>query len=293
MTTVSIDFRRTSPLQGKAIWLDEASVTGTEQGIMAAVIAQGETVMSNVASEPHVQDLCNFLILHGAQIKGVGTNQLVINGVEKLISCGKPFRLGNDFMEEGSLIVAGFATRGNIILEGCDLSQHHMMRLMFQKLGYELDEYVGSLRVNGQNLGVVKTEADGAMPVVKSAVWPGFNTDLLPALVTLATQANGKVMFHETLFDNRFIWTENLRRMGGDITMCDPHRVIVQGHTVLRPAPGGIQSPDIRAGMALLIACLATPGMHTVDNIYQIDRGYENIDARLNELGARIERIEK
>jgi len=276
---------------GNEIWLDEASVTGTEQAIMAASVAKGETVISNAASEPHVQDLCNFLIRHGAVIKGVGSNRLRIEG-RAMKSDTNAFALSADFMEECSLIVAAAATRGKIILENHPWDEHHMMRLMLGKLGCSLDNVGGKVVVDGGKEMVINTEADRQMPTIKSAVWPGFNTDLMSALVVLATQAVGKVMFHETLFDNRFVWTDNLRRMGADITMCDPHRIIIQGATPLHPASGGIRSPDIRAGMALLVAALASPGIHFIENAYQIDRGYEDIDVRLRLLGARVERLE-
>ncbi len=277
--------------KGNQVWLDEASVTGTEQAIMAAVLAEGETVISNAASEPHVQDLCRFLCGCGASIEGVGSNTLRITGVPFLES-KEAFALGSDFMEECSLIAATLVTKGKIILEGHAWENHHMMRVMLRKLGCDLENIGGKVLVDGTGALAVRTEADKQMPAIKSAVWPGFNTDLMSALVVIATQSKGKVLFHETLFNNRFVWTDTLQRMGADILLCDPHRIMVTGCTPLHPVAGGIESPDIRAGMALLVAALATPGTHIVRNGYQIDRGYERIDERLRSLGANIQRIE-
>ena len=234
---------------------------------------------------------CQFLVSCGALISGIGSNTLVITGVEELQS-SSPFRISNDFMEEASFMAASFATRGDVVIINHDWDSHHMMHLMFRRLGYGLERRGNDAVANGDHCLAPLSDIDAMVPVIKSSVWPGFNTDLMSVLVVLATQAQGKFMFHETLFDNRFVWTDNLRRMGADITTCDPHRIIVSGPTPLTTVSGGIRSPDIRSGMALVVACLATPGVHQIEHVYQIDRGYEQLDRRLNMLGADIERLE-
>ena len=280
---------RTDRLRGSDIFLDEMSVTGTEQAIMAAVLAEGTTVIRNAASEPHVQDLCVMLNTLGARIGGVGTNLLTIDGVNALGSGSHT--IGPDFMEVASFIGLAAVTHSDIRICNCRPEEHRMTAIAFGKLGVRW-------RVEGQDILVpadqelrVREEAHNAIPKIDSAPWPGFNPDLTSIALVVATQAHGTVLIHEKMFESRLFFVDRLIGMGARIVLCDPHRAVVTGASQLYGEPEGLPSPDIRAGMALLIAALCAQGRSVIYNINQIDRGYEQIEQRLRTLGAQIERV--
>ena len=280
---------RTDRLRGSDIFLDEMSVTGTEQAIMAAVLAEGTTVIRNAASEPHVQDLCVMLNTLGARIGGVGTNLLTIDGVNALGSGSHT--IGPDFMEVASFIGLAAVTHSDIRICNCRPEEHRMTAIAFGKLGVRW-------RVEGEDILVpadqelrVREEAHNAIPKIDSAPWPGFNPDLTSIALVVATQAHGTVLIHEKMFESRLFFVDRLIGMGARIVLCDPHRAVVTGASQLYGEPEGLPSPDIRAGMALLIAALCAQGRSVIYNINQIDRGYEQIEQRLRTLGAQIERV--
>ena len=273
-------------LRGTNMFLDEASVTATENAIMAAVLAEGETVIYNAAAEPHVQDLCRFLNLIGAEIEGIATNSLRIRGVESLH--GGEFHIPSDHIEVGSYIGLAAVTRSELLIE--DAVPHHMyaVRLMLEKLGLDI-------KIEGQNIRVpreqhlhVRYDIGAAVPKIDDGPWPLFPADLLSIMIVIATQAEGTAMIFEKMFESRLFFTDKLIQMGARIILCDPHRAIIVGGNRLVGAE--ISSPDIRAGMALLLAALCAKGESVIHNIHQIDRGYERIEERLNPLGARIRR---
>lgn len=279
---------RTDGMVGANILLPEASVMATENTIMAAVMAKGTTIIRNAASEPHVQDLCNMLVSMGAKINGIGSNRLEIEGVERLSGCDA--RVGTDFMEVGSFIGVAAMTNANIRIKDADPHHLDMVALVFNKLGV-------TWRTEGQDIIVPSTQSltvasdiGDRIPRIKAQFWPGFPPDLMSIAMVVATQSAGAVLFHDWMFESRMFFTDRLVRMGARITLCDPHRALVQGPTVLKPAPF-ISSPDIRAGMALVMAALAAKGTSRIANVVQIDRGYENVEAKLKALGARIERV--
>ncbi len=276
-------------LQGAGyLLLAEASVTATENAIMAAVLAKGETIIDNAASEPHVRDLCNFLNDLGAQISGVGTNRLQINGVERL--SGGEFRIGADFMEVGSFIGATAVTGGEVRIKNADPQNLGMVRIVYEKLGVHwLDDGEDIVVPAGQPL-CIRSAVGGRVMQVKPMPWPGFPPDLMSILVVLATQSSGSILLHDWMYESRFFFVDNLVFMGARIVLCDPHRVLVQGASRLYASPQGVPSPDIRAGMALVLAALCAEGTSVIHNIQQIDRGYELIDSKLQALGAQIER---
>lgn len=281
-------FRAPNGLHGADILLREASVTATENTILAAVLAKGTTVIRNAAGEPHVQDLCHMLNGMGAQITGIGSNQLIIEGVEALH--GGEARVGADFMEVGSFIGVAAVTGGEITIHDADPQHLDMVALTFARLGVTWEVRGQDLFVpSGQTLSVQK-DFGGKMPVIKAQPWPAFPPDLMSIALVVATQSAGEVLFHDWMYESRFFFTDKLVRMGGRMTLCDPHRVLVQGPTALR---GGLTlaSPDIRAGMAILLAALAANGETRIANIQQIDRGYANVEAKLRALGAQIERV--
>jgi UDP-N-acetylglucosamine 1-carboxyvinyltransferase len=273
-------------LRGGDIFLDEMSVTGTEQAILAAVLAEGTTVLSNAASEPHVQDVCRCLNAMGARIAGIGTNQLVIEGVTSLKEA--EYVIGPDYMEVGSLIALAAATRSNLRIKGARPEEHRMTRVMFGRLGAQFEVDGADIVVPGEQDLVVRTEFDGAMPKIDDMPWPGFPPDLVSIALVLATQARGTVLIHQKMFDRRLIFVDRLTEMGANIVLCDPHRAVVIGPSPLHAAT--LASPDIRAGMALVIAALVAQGTSTIQDISQIDRGYEQLEVRLQALGAAIER---
>ena len=273
-------------LKGVQMFLDEASVTATENAIMAAVLAEGDTLIYNAAAEPHVQDLCRFLNGLGARIEGLATNSLFIRGVESLR--GGEFRIPSDHIEVGSYIGLAAVTRSEILIEDAVPEHMYAVRLMLEKLGVEV-------RIEGKNIRVpkdqelrIRYDIGAAVPKIDDGPWPLFPADLLSIMIIVATQAEGTVMIFEKMFESRLFFTDKLISMGARIILCDPHRAIIVGGNRLTGAE--ISSPDIRAGMALLLAALCAKGESIIHNIHQIDRGYERIEERLNKLGARIAR---
>jgi UDP-N-acetylglucosamine 1-carboxyvinyltransferase len=276
-------------LHGADIFLDEMSVTGTEQAVLAAVLAEGCTTIGNAASEPHVQDVCRCLNAMGARINGIGTNLLEIEGVSSLHSA--EYTIGPDFMEVGSLIGLAAVTGSEIRIVGARPQEHRMTRMAFRRLGVNWQSEGGDILVPGDQELVVQDDLHGAIPKIDSAPWPGFPTDLISTALVVATQSRGTVLIHEKMFENRLFFADRLIGMGARIVLCDPHRAVVVGRAQLYGEPDGLPSPDIRAGMALLTAALCAKGRSVIYNIGQIDRGYERIDERLNALGAQIERV--
>ncbi len=274
-------------LTGDDIFLDEASVTGTENALMAAVAARGRTVLRNAASEPHVQDLARLLVLMGASIEGIGSNTLTVEGGRPL--GGAEFTIGPDHIEVGSFIGLAAVTDSAITIEGVRGDDLRSTLLGFAKLGVEP-------RLDGDRLVVeqgqsrrIASDIGGHVAKLEDAVWPGFPADLMSIALVTATQCDGMVLLHEKLFESRLFFVDKLVAMGARIVLCDPHRAVVIGPSRLRGAE--LSSPDIRAGMALLIAALCADGVSTIHNVRQIDRGYEHIDDKLRALGARITRV--
>ena len=275
-------------LHGTDIFLDEMCVTGTEQAILAAVLAEGTTTIANAASEPHIQDLCLCLNAMGAKITGIGTNMLHIDGVTSLH--GTTYEIGPDYMEVGSFIGLAAVTGSEIRIAGARPREHRMTRLTMARLGVHFREEGDDIIVPGDQELRVQEDTHNAIPKIESMPWPGFPADLISIAVVVATQATGTVLIHEKLFESRLFFVDRLIGMGARIVLCDPHRAVVVGASKLFGEPEGLPSPDIRAGMALLIASLCARGKSVIFNIAQIDRGYESIDHRLQSLGARIER---
>ena len=274
-------------LVGADLFLDEASVTATENALMASVTAEGTTVISNAASEPHVQDLCNMLNAMGAKISGIGSNILTIQGVKKLH--GADFSIGADFMEVGSFIGLAAVTRGEIEIENANPEHLRMTKIAFNKLGIHWETDGSTIRVpSGQNMRVMP-DLGGMIPHIDDAPWPGFPADLTSIITVVATQVEGTVLIHEKMFESRLFFVDKLIGMGAMIVLCDPHRAVVTGPSRLRGAD--LISPDVRAGMAMVLAALCAEGTSMIHNVYQIERGYENLCDRLASLGARIERI--
>jgi len=277
---------RSSGLRGADFLLDEASVTATENAVMAAVLATGETRIRNAASEPHVQELCNFLNILGAKIEGIGSNTLLITGVSRLN--GGEYTIGPDLLEVVSYIGAAVVTHGEVRIRNAGVEHLEMVTQTFHRLGVHWNvEGKDILVPANQNLTVL-SDLDGAVPEVKTNVWPAFPTDLTSIAITVATQASGSVLFHDWMFSGRMYFTDKLVGMGARIILCDPYRCLVQGPTKLYSEK--LESPDIRAGMALLLAALAADGKSKIRNIVQIERGYEKVDEKLRMLGARITR---
>ena len=278
---------RTTGLRGAEIWLDEASVTGTENAIMAASLAKGDTTIRNAASEPHVQELCHLLNSMGAHIEGIGSNVLHVRGQECLD--GGEWTIGPDFMEVGSFVGLAAVTGGEILIKNAAPKHLGMIGMVFERLGVHFHSQGEDILVPaGQRLEIVD-DLGGAVPKIDDAPWPGFPTDLLSIVLVVATQARGTVLIHEKMFDSRLYFVDRLIAMGARIILCDPHRAVVVGPSSLRGET--LHSPDIRAGMALLIASLCASGESVIHNIHQIDRGYERIETKLQALGARIERV--
>ncbi|QDG53289.1 UDP-N-acetylglucosamine 1-carboxyvinyltransferase [Persicimonas caeni] len=277
----------TNGLEGTEIFLDEASVTGTENAIMAAVAAKGKTTIRNAACEPHVQGLCRMLVSMGARIQGIGTNILHIEGAKSLWGC--EHTIGPDYLEIGSF--AGLAAVTNSVLTIKDVVPEdlRMIRLVFEKLGVQTDLKGRDLIVHGDRELKVQRDLHGAIPKIDDAPWPAFPTDLMSIAITVATQCDGTILFFEKMFEGRMFFVDSLIGMGAQIVFCDPHRVVVVGPSQLYGAT--LESPDIRAGMALLLAALAAKGESTIYNVRQIDRGYANIDEKLTAIGAQFERL--
>ena len=273
-------------LKGADILFDEASVTATENAVMAAVLAKGTTIIRNAASEPHVQELCHLLNALGAKIDEIGSNTLHIEGVEKLH--GGEFTIGPDYLEVISFVGAAVVTKGEIRIRNAGVQYLDMVAYVMKRLGVIWEVDGDDLLVsNDQTLRVIPDYGD-AIPEIKTNVWPAFPTDLISIVITIATQAAGTVMFHDWMYNGRMYFTDKLVSMGAKIILCDPYRCIVQGPSQLYGEK--VDSPDIRAGMALLIAALAAEGKSTIRHISQIDRGYSNVEQKLRALGAKIER---
>ena len=279
---------RAGRLRGTTLFLDEASVTGTENAVMAAALADGETTLRNAACEPHVQDLCRFLVTLGAEIDGIGSNVLRIRGVESLGGCSH--RICPEHIEVASFIGLAAVTGSDITIEGAVPDDLLAVLPAFERLGVRVELTGDSVHVPaGQEL-VIQDDLGGQIPKIEDGIWPAFPSDLTSIAVVVATQAHGTILFFEKMFENRLFFVDKLVGMGARIIICDPHRVVVSGPAKLYGER--LESPDIRAGMAMLIASLCAEGTSTIGNIAQIDRGYERIDERLRALGARIERVD-
>ena len=277
----------TSGLIGSDILLDEASVTATENAIMASVTARGNTIIRNAASEPHIQELCHFLNKLGAEIDHIGSNTLVITGVNKLH--GGEFTIGPDYLEVVSFIGAAVVTQGTIRIRAAGTQYLDMIAIVFQRLGVSWETAGDDILVTNVQKLTIQPDFGGAIPEISVMPWPSFPTDLMSIAIVVATQSKGSVLFHDWMYPSRMFFIDKLVSMGAQIVLCDPHRCIVQGPTTL--VGERLESPDIRAGMALLLAALAAKGTSVIRNVGQIDRGYESVDEKLRALGARIERV--
>jgi UDP-N-acetylglucosamine 1-carboxyvinyltransferase len=277
---------RAGKLQGADILLDEASVTATENAVMAAVTAQGETILRNAASEPHIQELCLLLNSMGAVIEGIGSNTLHITGVESL--SGGEFTVGPDYMEVVSFIGAAAVTGGEITIRKAGNHYLDMIRMVFNQLGVDWEYRGEDLYVPPDQTLEIQPDFRGGIPEISVMPWPAFPSDLMSIAIVVATQSSGSVLFHDWMYEGRMYFTDKLSSMGAQIVLCDPHRCIVNGPS--RLINGSVDSPDIRAGLALVLAALAAEGESVIGNIGQIDRGYERIDEKLRALGARITR---
>jgi UDP-N-acetylglucosamine 1-carboxyvinyltransferase len=277
----------TGKLKGTMLFLDEPSVTATENAIMASIFAEGRTVINNAASEPHVQDLIRFLNSIGARISGIGSNVLTIDPAPTLN--GGFWKIIGDHIEVGSFISLAAVTGSEITIKDAEPQHLNMIRYYFSKLGVQLIFRENDVIVPGDQHLVIENDHFGEIPTIYDAPWPGFPTDLTSIAVVTATQAEGTVLIFEKMFDGRLFFVDKLSAMGARIVLCDPHRVVVAGVSKLYGTE--LVSPDIRAGMALLIASLCAEGRSVIHNIGQIDRGYLHLEKRLGKLGARIERI--
>ena len=280
---------RAGRLRGQDLLLDEASVTATENIVAAAALAEGTTVIRNAASEPHVQDLCRLLVAMGARIEGIGSNVLTVHGVRTL--GGAEATLGADFMEVGSFLALAAVTRGEIEIRNAGPEHMRMALMVFRRLGVEAQVRGEHLKVPGGQSLAVTADFGNQIPRIDDGPWPAFPADLMSVALVTATQAAGTVLFHEKMYESRLYFVDRLIGMGARIVLCDPHRALIHGATRLRGEPQGIPSPDIRAGMALVIAALCAEGRTVIRSVDQIDRGYEDIDGRLLALGARIKRV--
>jgi len=277
-------------LEGQYILLDEPSVTGTANILMTAVLAKGKTTIYNAACEPYLQQLCSMLNSMGAKISGVGSNLLTIEGVEELGSC--EHRLLPDFIEVGSFIGLAAMTGSEITIKDCRVDMLGRIPETFRRLGIKLEIKGDDIHIPSQSNYEIKRMIDGSIPTIYDAVWPGFTPDLLSIVLVTAIQAKGTVLIHQKMFDSRLFFIDRLKDMGAQIILCDPHRATVIGMNHEQNLRGTtMSSPDIRAGVSLLIAALSAEGESTIHNIEQIDRGYQYIDDRLNAIGADITRL--
>jgi UDP-N-acetylglucosamine 1-carboxyvinyltransferase len=287
--SVNGDFKLSaSALKGADIMLDEASVTGTENAIMAAVFARGTTILRNAASEPHVQDVCNFINVLGGKISGIGSNMLTIQGTPNL--SGGEFTVGSDNIETTSFIALSAVCGDGVWVRGANPQHHLMTRTVCKKLGITFESHGDDIYVPGNQELRVQPDIGDAIPKIDDAPWPGFPADALSLILVAATQCEGTVLIHEKMFESRLYFVDKLISMGARIVLCDPHRALVQGRSKLRG--DRVQSPDIRAGVALVIAALCADGESVIGNAAQIDRGYDNFDNKLRALGSQIERRE-
>lgn len=288
-TVGAFSLRAASGLKGSRMLLDEASVTGTANILMAAVLAEGETVIYNAACEPYVQQLSRLLVAMGANIDGSGSNLLRVRGVKELH--GASHRILPDMIEVGSFIGMAAMTRSEITIKDVSWENLGIIPESFRRLGIRIEQRGDDLFVPAQESYVIDSFLDGSIMTISDAPWPGLTPDLLSVMLVVATQCRGSVLIHQKMFESRLFFVDRLIDMGAQIILCDPHRAVVIGHDhnfCLRA--GKMLSPDIRAGIALLIAAMSANGTSVIGNIEQIDRGYEDIDTRLNALGARIER---
>jgi len=280
---------RGRPLRGADILLDEASVTATENVLLAAALAEGTTVLRNAACEPHVQETCQLLAAMGARIEGAGSNLLRIHGVPRLR--GAEFTLGPDFMEVGSFVALAAVSGGEITIRRAGVEHMRMSLNVFRRLGVQARVDGDDLVLPGGQELAVTPDLGNAIPRIDDGPWPAFPADLMSVALVTATQAAGTVLFHEKMYESRMFFVDRLIGMGARVVLCDPHRVLVHGPSALRGEPLGIPSPDIRAGIALVIAALCAEGQTVIRSVEQIDRGYEDIDGKLQALGARIRRV--
>src|SRR3954465_1296998 len=275
-------------LRGGDVFLDEPSVTATENAVTAAVAASGVTILRNAACEPHVQDLCHFLVALGAAIDGIGTNKLTIEGGRTL--GGATHRIGPDHIEVGSFIGLAAVTKSEIRIADAGIEHLRSTLMGFARLGVSCRVDGPDLIVPAQQEMVIQSDLGGHVPKLEDQPWPAFPADTHSIAVVVATQCTGMILIHEKMFESRLFFVDKLAGMGARIVLCDPHRAIVSGPTRLRG--GSVESPDIRAGMAMLLAALCAEGESTINNVGQIERGYERIDERLRALGAHVERVE-
>ncbi len=282
-----IEFR-TDKLKGADVFLDEPSVTGTENALMAAVLAEGTTIFRNAASEPHVQDLAHFLVAMGAEIEGIGTNTLTIRGKSSLH--GATHRIGPDHIEVGSFIGLAAVTRSTLRIQDAGVEHLRSVRMGFARLGIECEVDGPDLIIPAEQSRQIQSDLGGHVPKLEDQPWPAFPADVMSIAIVTATQCEGLILMHEKMFESRMFFVDKLVGMGARIVLCDPHRVIISGPSRLRASR--VESPDIRAGMAMLLAAMCAEGTSTIDNVGQIERGYERIDERLNALGANIQRID-
>jgi UDP-N-acetylglucosamine 1-carboxyvinyltransferase len=274
-------------LRGADVFLDEPSVTGTENALMAAVAAEGTTVLRNAASEPHVQDLAHFLVALGARIEGIGTNTVTVHGGATLH--GATHEIGPDHIEVGSFIGLAAVTRSGIRIERAGVEHLRSTLMGFERLGVRCEIDGADLVVPAEQSLRVQSDLGGHVPTISDQPWPAFPADTMSIAIVTATQCEGMVLMHEKMFESRMFFVDKLIGMGARIVLCDPHRAVVSGPSKLRAAT--VESPDIRAGMAMLLAAMCAEGTSVINNVGQIERGYERIDERLNALGARIQRV--
>lgn len=278
---------RADRLKGADILLDEASVTATENAIMAAATASGTTILRNAASEPHIQELCHFLNGLGAQIDNIGSNTLYIQGVPRLH--GGEFTIGPDYLEVVSFIGAAVVTQGSVRVRKAGPQYLDMISMVFRRLGVSWDVEGEDVLVPAQQRLSIEPDLGNAIPEISVMPWPAFPTDLMSIAIVVATQSQGSVLFHDWMYPSRMFFVDKLVAMGAQVVLCDPHRCIVNGPTTLFGEQ--MESPDIRAGMALVLAALAANGTSVIRNVGQIDRGYEKVDEKLRALGARVDRV--
>jgi len=279
----------TAGLRGADVFLDEPSVTGTENAISAAVAATGTTILRNAASEPHVQDLCHFLIALGAEIEGIGTNKLTITGGRPL--GGATYRIGPDHIEVGSFIGLAAVTGSQIRIADAGIEHLRSTLMGFARLGVSCIIDGPDLVIPTEQEKVIQSDLGGHVSKLEDQPWPQFPADTMSIALVTATQCTGMILIHEKMFESRLFFVDKLVGMGAKIVLCDPHRALVAGPSRLRAST--VDSPDIRAGMAMLLAAMCADGESTINNVGQIERGYERIDERLRALGAQIERVEE
>jgi UDP-N-acetylglucosamine 1-carboxyvinyltransferase len=282
----SYDFKA-AKLTGADVFLDEPSVTATENALMAASLATGTTILRNAASEPHVQDLAHCLVAMGAKIEGIGTNTITIHGVPSLH--GATHRIGPDHIEVGSLIGLAAVTKSRLTIQNAGVQHLRSTLMNFERLGIVALTTGDDLIVPAEQSRRIKEDLGGHIPKIEDQPWPAFPADLMSIAIVTATQCDGVILMFEKMFESRMFFVDKLIAMGARIVLCDPHRAIIAGPSRLRGAR--VESPDIRAGMAMLLAALCAEGTSTINNAQQIERGYERIDERLNALGASITRV--